>query len=195
MDVKFFRSREEFRAWLAKNHDKKTELVLGFYKKGAPKKGIAYTDAVDEAICYGWIDGVRRSVDEISYNTRFTPRRPKSIWSAVNIAKVEELVAQGRMAEPGMRVFEARDPAKTNLYAFEQKTVVFDAARAKRFTANESAWAFFEAQPPGYRRLATWWVMSAKRDETRDRRLGQLIQTSADGLRITQIEPASKRKS
>lgn len=194
MGVKFFKTREEFRAWLAKNHDTKTELVLGFYKKGAAKKGIAYTDAVDEAICYGWIDGVRRSIDESSYNTRFTPRRPKSIWSAVNIAKVEELVAEGRMAEPGMRVFEARDPAKTNLYAFEQQTVAFDAERAKRFEANERAWRYFEAQPPGYRRLATWYVMSAKREETRDRRLATLIEISEQKLRLTQIEPASKRK-
>ena len=195
MALRYFRSGAEFRAWLEKNHDTATELVLGFYKKGAAKKGITYSEALDEALCFGWIDGVRRSVDESSYSTRFTPRRPKSIWSAVNIAKVEALTAQGRMAEPGLRAFHGRDPAKTNLYSFEQRTVELDAERDRRFRANERAWTFFEAQPPGYRRMATWWIMSAKRDETRDRRLDQLVELSERGQRLAPMAPASKSRT
>ena len=183
--VRFFPTPERWRAWLEKHHASAAELWVGFYKKGTGKRSITWPEAVDEALCYGWIDGIRKSIDETSYTNRFTPRRKGSNWSEVNIARIAELTQQGRMAPAGLAAFEARDPRKSGSYSFEQRqapTLGDDFER--RFRSNRKAWAFFEAQPPGYRRLAIFWGVSAKREETRERRLATLIADSAAGQRI-----------
>ncbi len=184
---RYFRSAAEFRKWLEKNHDKVDELWLGIYKKGASKKGITYKEAVDVALCFGWIDGLSKSIDDEHYMQRFTPRRAKSVWSAVNIKRAKELIDQGLMHPAGEKAFKERDPSKTGLYSFENQEQKLPPAFEKRFRAKKKAWEFFEAQPPGYRRAAIWWVISAKKDETKERRLGTLIEDSAAGRRIKQL--------
>jgi uncharacterized protein YdeI (YjbR/CyaY-like superfamily) len=181
---KFFASQEAFRRWLEKNHGAQMELWIGFYKLHTGRKGLSYAQAVDEALCFGWIDGLVRRFDEAAFMQRFTPRKAKSTWSQVNIRKVDVLTKAGRMAAPGLAAFNTRDPARTGLYSFENRNPQFDAATARRFRAHKKAWAFFEAQPPGYRRTATHWTMSAKREETRERRLARLIADSALGKRL-----------
>jgi uncharacterized protein YdeI (YjbR/CyaY-like superfamily) len=184
---RYFATPAAFRTWLDAHHDLESELVVGFYKKGLGKPSITWPESVDEALCYGWIDGVRRSLGEESYTIRFTPRKPSSIWSNVNIAKVQALLASGRMMPAGIAAWERRDPAKSGIYAFErQKAAAFDAEAARRFARNRAAWKYFQAQPPGYRRLATRFVVSAKRLETRERRLVALIEHSARGERLPQ---------
>ena len=184
--LRFFRTPAEFRRWLEKNHAAATELRVGFYRKGSGEPSITWPESVDEALCFGWIDGVRRSIDEISYEIRFTPRRPASKWSAVNLRLAEALIAEGRMTDAGLRAFERRSDSNAG-YSFEQrKAPKLDPALEKRFRARAKAWRFFEAQPPGYRRLALFWVMSAKKEETRLRRLDQLIALSASGKRLPQ---------
>jgi uncharacterized protein YdeI (YjbR/CyaY-like superfamily) len=190
-DVLFFATPPEFRRWLEANHDRIPELMVGFYKKGSGKPSITYPEALDEALCFGWIDGVRRGLTEDSYTNRFTPRKPKSNWSLVNIRKVEELIRQGRMAPPGLAAFEARDPEKPGV---DPSAAELDPVLDKEFRAHKEAWDFFQAQPPGYRRTATWWVVSAKKDETRARRLGQLIEDSAAGRRLALLTSPSKQK-
>jgi uncharacterized protein YdeI (YjbR/CyaY-like superfamily) len=180
----FFATPGAFRRWLEKHHDKTSQLWIGFYKVGSGKKGLTYLEAVDEALCFGWIDGLVKRFDADAFMQRFTPRKAKSIWSEVNIRKVEALRKAGRVAPPGLAAFDKRDPARTGLYSFENRNPVFDAATGQRFRAQKKAWAFFDAQPPGYRRTATHWVMSAKREETRERRLSQLIADSASGKRL-----------
>lgn len=184
MSAKFFKSQADFRKWLEKHHDKETELFVGFYNVASGRGGLTYKQAVDEALCFGWIDGVRRNLDADSYTNRFTPRKAKSYWSAINTKRFHELDAMGMIAEPGRKAFDARDAAKTQQYSFERETAKFDAAMEKQFRANKKAWAFFKAQPPGYRRLMTHWVTSAKKEETRASRLQKLIDTSAAGERI-----------
>lgn len=181
----FFDSQAKFRKWLEKNHDKATELFLGMYNRQSGRGGITYKEALDEALCFGWIDGVRKNVDADSYMQRFTPRRKKSYWSAVNTKRFQELQQLGVVAEAGLRAFEARDASATQKYSFEREAAeVFSAAFEKRFRAKKKAWTFFEAQPPSYRRLATFRVMSAKQEETRVRRLARLIEESEQGKRI-----------
>ena len=196
MDIKFMASAADFRAWLAENHATATELWVGFYNKASGEPSITYQEAVDEALCFGWIDGLRKNVDETSYKIRFTPRKRTSIWSAVNLKKYEALVASGRMAEPGRAMFESRDPKRAGLYSTENRHVQLDPAFVKRFQAKRKAWAFFEAQPPGYRRLAGFWVMNAKREETRERRFATLVADSAAHRRVAAIAdtPASAAK-
>jgi uncharacterized protein YdeI (YjbR/CyaY-like superfamily) len=189
----FFATPAAFRAWLATHHDRESELVVGFYKRGAGKPSITWLESVDEALCYGWIDGVRRSLGEERYSIRFTPRKPSSVWSNVNIAKVQALLAQGRMMPAGVAAWERRDPARSGIYSFErQEAAAFDAEAERRFARNRAAWKYFQAQPPGYRRLATHYVISAKRPETRERRLSALIEHSARGERLPQT--LSERK-
>jgi len=187
LDVKpkFFRTPEHFRRWLEQHHNLVDELWVGFHKKDSGRQSITWPESVDEALCVGWIDGLRKSIDKHSYMIRFTRRKPGSIWSAVNTRRVAELIKAGRMKPAGLRTFEERDPRKTNLYSFEQRhAATFDPVLKKRFRANAKAWKFFQAQPDGYRRVATFYVMSAKQPETRLRRLDQLIDDSAAGLRI-----------
>lgn len=163
--------------------------MIGFYKKASGKPSITYPEALDEALCVGWIDGVRRSRDAESYEQRFTPRKPKSYWSLVNIGRAGALIEAKRMKPAGLRAFERRDEAGATRYSNEQKTVTFDAVREQRFRQHAAAWAFFQAQPSGYRRVMTHRVMSAKREPTRDKRLDQLISVSAKGRRVDLLKP------
>ena len=183
MKPKFFSSPEKFREWLEQNHDRTNELLVGFHKKASGKKSITYPEALDEALCFGWIDGVRRNFDETSYTIRFTPRKPKSIWSLVNVRHVERLTKDGRMAEPGMKAYALRDPKRTGVYAFENAPREFSVEYEKKFRANKTAWEFFQKEPPSIRRTCIFWVMNAKKEETRLRRLEQLIDSSAKGIR------------
>src|SRR6476620_9772053 len=185
MAVKFFKSPPDFRKWLADNHASQTELWVGFYKRAAGKASITWPQSVDEALCFGWIDGLRKSVDADSYMIRFTPRRKTSTWSKVNAKRMPELIAAGRVKPAGLAAWEARLAHKTGIYLFEQTgDTPFAAPFEKRFKANAKAWEFFAAQPPGYRKIATRYVMSAKQEATRERRLELLIKDSAAGRRI-----------
>ncbi len=180
-----FRTPTLFRAWLARHHATRTELVLRLYKVSAASKGITYLQALDEALCYGWIDGVRRSLDADSFTQRFTPRKPSSYWSRVNIIKAEGLIKAGRMAKPGLERFQRRDMKKSGRYSFERETARLTPAIERKFRSAKRAWTFFQAQPPGYRKLMAFYVMSAKQEATRDKRLARLIDASARGKRLT----------
>jgi uncharacterized protein YdeI (YjbR/CyaY-like superfamily) len=181
----FFATPADFRRWLSKNHRSAEELWVGFHKKGTGRLSITWPESVDEALCVGWIDGIRKSVNADSYMIRFTPRRRGSIWSNVNIKRAGDLIAGKRMKPAGVAAFEARTPEKSGVYLFEQRESPELGADAKAaFKANAKAWKFFTGQPPGYQRLATWWVVSAKREETKSRRLATLIGDSAAGRRI-----------
>ncbi len=181
MEPTFFHSPEEFRAWLREHHASEQELLLGFYKKRSGVTGFTQAQAVDEALCFGWIDGHLRTLDENRYTARFTPRTQHSIWSAVNIRRAGQLIAQGRMEPAGLKAFTERDPRQAGLYSFENRPQTLDEADEAAFRANAAAWAFFQAQIPSYQRTAIWWVVSAKTDATRQRRLATLIQDSAEG--------------
>ncbi|HEU4782367.1 MAG TPA: YdeI/OmpD-associated family protein [Ktedonobacterales bacterium] len=181
MEPTFFRAPEEFRAWLREHHASERELLLGFYKKRSGVTGFTQAQAVDEALCFGWIDGHVRALDENRYTARFTPRTPHSIWSAVNIRRAELLIEQGRMEPAGLKNFTGRDPRQAGRYSFENRPQTLGEADDAAFRANAPAWAFFQAQIPSYQRTALWWVMSAKTDATRQRRLVTLIQDSAEG--------------
>jgi uncharacterized protein YdeI (YjbR/CyaY-like superfamily) len=188
----FFESPEEFYAWLEEHHGSATELVVGFYKKGTGKENMTWSESVDQALCFGWIDGVRRGIDDESYSIRFTPRKRGSTWSKVNVAKVEELERRGLMRPAGRRAFEARSEDRTGIYSFERD----EPAELGRDGFSDEAWEFFQAQPPGYRRTAAHWVTSAKREETRERRLAQLVEDSVAGRRLRHLtRPAPVRKS
>lgn len=179
---RFFATPEDFRRWLADHHDTATELIVGFYKKGSGKPSITWPESVDEALSFGWIDGVRRSISEEAYCIRFTPRKTSSIWSAVNVARVAALEELGRMTEAGRRAFAAREAARTGVYSHERDAPPrLSPADETRFRGHAAAAEFFDAQPPWYRRTALHWVISAKREETRQRRLDQLIVDSAAG--------------
>ena len=188
VDAKFFRSAAEFRRWLEAHHATVRELWVGFYKKGASRRGITYAEAVDESLCFGWIDGIRKGIDGERYANRFTPRKPGSSWSNVNTARVAQLIAEGRMHPAGRAAFESRDPSRAGVYSFENRdAATLTPAQESRFRENPEAWAFFQSQPPGYRKTAIWWVVSAKREETREKRLTTLIKDSANGLRIAML--------
>ena len=183
--LQFFATPDEFRSWLADNHADATELWVGFYKRESGRPSITWPESVDEALCYGWIDGIRKTVSVEAYTIRFTPRKRGSIWSNVNIRKAQALVRNGRMQPAGMRALEARDAKKSGVYSFERKQEAKLTPREQKlFRANREAWTFFETQPPGYRRVCMHWVVSAKRPETRERRLNTLIADSAAGRRI-----------
>jgi uncharacterized protein YdeI (YjbR/CyaY-like superfamily) len=180
MKPKFFAYPPKFRAWLKKHHASETELWVGFYKKATGKPSITWPEAVDEALCFGWIDGVRRSLDDEAYSIRFTPRRKTSNWSAVNIARMAELEKQGKLTPAGERAFEARSKQRSRVYSFERDTKAkLSATDERRLRANARAADFFDAQAPWYQRAAIHWVISAKRSETKQRRLDQLIASSA----------------
>jgi uncharacterized protein YdeI (YjbR/CyaY-like superfamily) len=184
----FFARPRDFRAWLEAHHEAGRELWVGFHKKGSGRPSITWPEAVDEALCFGWIDGIRKSVDEQAYVIRFTPRRRGSRWSAVNVARVRVLARERRMRPAGRAAFEARTAARTDTYSYEQRHVAkLSPALAREFRAKAKAWAFFAAQPPGYRHLCIWWIVSAKKDETQRRRLATLIQLSAKGERLPML--------
>jgi len=180
----YFESPAAFRRWLAANHDTAPELVVGFHKAHTGKPSLTWPESVDEALCFGWIDGVRRRVDDDRYTIRFTPRRRNSLWSFVNVRRVKALTEQGRMQPAGLAAFEARRAERGGAYSFEQPLTKLTPAEIRTFKANKPAWRFFEEQPPGYRKTAVFWVTSAKKPETRTRRLATLIADSAAGLRI-----------
>jgi uncharacterized protein YdeI (YjbR/CyaY-like superfamily) len=181
---RFFRSHEAFRAWLERHHATDRELWVGFYNKASGNAGLTYPEAVDQALCFGWIDGVKKRVDEASYMHRFSPRTRDSYWSAVNTKRFKQLVKLGVVGAAGLEAFERRDRKKTAQYSFERKSAEFDAVVERAFKANAKAWTFFGAQPVGYQRLMTFYIMSAKREETRLRRLAVLVESSAKGLRL-----------
>ena len=190
----FFSTPNDFRNWLTLNHETQKELLVGFYKKSSGKPSITWPESVREALCFGWIDGVRRNIDEARYSIRFTQRRPNSTWSAINIKLVEELTAAGLMHPAGVRAFERRKKDRSAIYAYEQrKTAALGPIFERRFRASPEAWKFFLAQAPWYRRTSTYWVISAKKEETRLKRLAILIDSSAAGRRIHQLNPASRR--
>lgn len=194
MEPKFFSTAEKFRQWLEKNHDRADELIVGFHKKDSGKKSITYPEALDEALCFGWIDGLKRRLNETSYTMRFTPRRPKSIWSNVNVRHVERLKKEGRMAEPGLKAYALRDPKRSGVYSFENAPREFSPEYEKKFRANKTAWQFFEKEPPSIRRVCVFWVMNAKKEETRLRRLEQLIDRASKGIRSGVMETKSAAK-
>jgi len=180
----FFATPEKFRAWLERNHDKVDELLVGFWKKDSGKPSITWPESVDEALSFGWIDGVRRRIDEESYSIRFTPRRRGSIWSAVNIRRMEELKKTGRAQPAGLRAYELREESKSRIYSFENAPRELPPEYEKKFRANKKAWTFWSKQPPGYRRQMIFRITSAKKEETRSRRLQQTIDTSEKGERL-----------
>jgi uncharacterized protein YdeI (YjbR/CyaY-like superfamily) len=192
MKPKFFSSPAQFREWLEQNHHSVTELLVGFHKKSSGKKSVTYSEALDEALCFGWIDGVRRNLNETSYTIRFTPRKPKSIWSLVNVRHVERLKKEGRMHPAGLEAYERRDPKRTGIYSFENEAVGLSPEYEKTFRQNKKAWKFFEEQAPYYKKLSTHWVMRAKKEETRIRRLQHLIERAEKGLKTGVIDAKPK---
>lgn len=191
MTPTFFSTPAQFRDWLEKNHAHAAELWVGFHKVGSGKPSITWPQSVDEALCVGWIDGIRKSIDDTSYMIRFTPRKPTSTWSAVNIGRVAELKKQSRMRAAGLEAFARRSDAKSAIYAYEQRqNAALDAPAEKQFLSNAKAWAFFQAQPAWYRKTAAWWVISAKKAETRQKRLATLIGDSEAGRTIHQLTRA-----
>jgi len=195
MNPRFFASKSAFRGWLEQHHGEAGELWVGFYNKKSGLGGITYPEALDEALCFGWIDGLRKAVNASSYTVRFTPRKPDSIWSAVNTRRVAELIKQQRMQQAGLAAFNSRDVEKSKQYSYERSNCRLDAAHEKRFRAKPKAWKFFCAQATWYRRTTTWWVISAKREETRLKRLTTLINDSEKGRRIGLLDyPKDKRE-
>ncbi len=181
----FFASAKDFRGWLEHHAGMATELVVGFYKVGSGRPSMVWSESVDEALCFGWIDGVRKRIDDEAYQIRFTPRKPTSIWSAINIAKFERLQASGRMTPAGVKAFSHRKLEKSVVYAYEQEsTAQLSTPELRRFKRDKAAWAYFDACPPGYKKVLLHWVTTAKKTETRASRLATLMQACAAGRRL-----------
>lgn len=190
----FFPTPADFRAWLKTNHQSESELIAGFYRKGCGKPSITWPESVEEALCFGWIDGIRRKLTDDSYSIRFTPRKPTSIWSKNNLTIMERLIAERRVAAAGRKVYEARNKDRTNLYSFERDAAHLSAEQESLFKKNAKAWNFWQAQVPSYRKPATWWVISGKQQETRARRLRELIECSGKGVKIRSLRrPTDKQ--
>jgi uncharacterized protein YdeI (YjbR/CyaY-like superfamily) len=183
---KFFRTPTDFETWLEKNHATATELWVGFYKKDSGKPSITWLESVDQALCFGWIDGIRKRVDEISYQIRFTPRRRGSVWSAINIKRAKELARQKQMRPAGSEAFAGRIENKSGIYSYEQRSTELSQPYAKLLKKNKAASSFFRIQPPSYRKMIGWWIVSAKKEQTRMARLAKLISESAKGKRLLQ---------
>jgi uncharacterized protein YdeI (YjbR/CyaY-like superfamily) len=192
MNILYFLTPSDLREWFVSNHAAVPELWVGFFKVGTGKASITWPESVDEALCFGWIDGIRKSVDADSYTIRFSPRKPGSIWSAVNIRRAQELIGQGRMQPAGLKAFQARRENRSARYSYEQRPVELEEPYSQGLRENPAAWEFFQSQPPSYRKAATWWVLSAKKEETRLKRLEQLIEDSAQGRTIP---PLTRRKA
>jgi len=184
MTTIFFNNQDEFRGWLEQNHQAETELWVGYYKIKTGKPSMTWSQSVDQALCFGWIDGIRKSIDEESYCNRFTPRKPRGNWSAVNIKKVEELIVRGKMTPAGMAAFERRTENKSAVYSYENRPEKLDQELEMRFQENSKAWNFFQVQAPSYRKTVIYWVMSAKQKSTQLSRLEKLIAYSAEGKRV-----------
>lgn len=181
----FFPTPEEFREWLEDHHKNEKELLVGFYKVGTKKPSITWSESVDQALCFGWIDGVRKSIDEESYSIRFTPRKPTSIWSAVNIKKIEDLTKAGLMTSEGLKAFELRRPERSGIYSHEKELATLYPDYENQFKANEKAWEFFNSQAPSYKKVILHWITSAKQEKTRLSRLEKTIRESELGKRIS----------
>lgn len=185
MKVRFFPTPSHFRKWLEENHASTTELWVGFHRKDSGRRSITWPESVDEALCFGWIDGLRKRVDAESYKIRFTPRRTTSYWSLINIGRAEELKRAGRMRPAGLAALKRRTPERSGNYSYENRMKMqMDKRAEKQLRASPTAWKFFQNQTPSYRKVMTWWVMSAKKEETRARRLAKLIDHSARGKRL-----------
>ena len=190
MKPTFFASPAAWHAWLEQHHAEAAELWVGFYKKDSGKPSITWPESVDGALCFGWIDGIRKRIDQVAYVIRFTPRRARSTWSAINIRRVSQLAQLKLMRPAGLKAFQRRTGNRSEIYAYEQrKKPKFTAAQQKQFRADKKTWAFFQSQPPSYRKTATWWVISAKKEETRQKRLAQLIEDSRHQRRIGPLTP------
>ena len=184
MKVTFFRSPSDLRNWLKKHHETTTELWVGYYKKSSGKPSITWPESVAEALCFGWIDGIRKTIDDISYKIRFSPRKRSSVWSSINIKMAQDLIDEGRMQTAGLKAFQARQENRSGIYSYEQRRDQLEEPYAGLLRKNKAAWDFFQAQPASYRNAVGWWVVSAKREETRLKRLEQLIEASAKGKRV-----------
>lgn len=194
MKITLFKSPSDFRKWLEIHHAATQELWVGYYKKDSGKPSITWPESVDEALCFGWIDGIRKSVDDTSYTIRFTPRKRRSIWSAVNIRRAQELANLGRMRPAGLKAFQARQENKSGVYSYEQRSHKLEGPYEEKLKKNKAAWDFFQAQPPSYRKAANWWVVSAKKEETRLKRLNKLIEDSAQGRTLPSFTRKKKSK-
>lgn len=190
MDVQFFDTAADLRAWFEANHETAPELFVGYWKKGSGRSGVSHPEAIEQALCFGWIDSIGRRVDDRAYQVRFTPRRPRSVWSAVNVAKITELTGRGLMHPAGTKAFEARKPDQTAVYSYEQPDgVELTEEQIAQFRANPAAWTWYGDQSASYRKAAVHWVTSAKRADTRERRMAQLISDSAAGRRVPPLTP------
>jgi uncharacterized protein YdeI (YjbR/CyaY-like superfamily) len=189
MNPRFFRSPAAFRAWLLRHHAKVEVLWVGFHKVGSGKPSMTWPESVDQALCYGWIDGIRKSLDDHRYMIRFTPRKPDSIWSSVNIKRAIMLIDQALMQPAGLKAYEARKENKSGIYSYEQRSVDLAEPYARLLKRNKAAYRFFQTQPASYRKVVSWWIVSAKKEETRLKRLEKLIVHSVQGQRISEFKP------
>jgi uncharacterized protein YdeI (YjbR/CyaY-like superfamily) len=190
VDAQFFDTAADLREWFEQHHESAPELFVGYWKKGAGRTGVTHPEAIEQALCFGWIDSVSRTIDAQRYQVRFTPRRRGSVWSAINIAKIAELTGRGLLRPAGLRAFEERKPDRTAVYSYEQPAgAELDEEQTARLRAEPRAWEWFSAQTPSYRRSAVHWVVSAKRADTRERRLAQLISDSAAGRKVPPLIP------
>lgn len=190
---KFFKTQEAFRKWLDQNHTTGVEILVGYYKVATGLPSITWPESVDVALAFGWIDGIRKSIDDESYTVRFTPRKPNSIWSARNIKRIEELTASGLMMPAGVKAYECRKESLSRIYSHENEPKSLSKAYEKQFRARKGAWEFFSRQAPSYIRVMTWWVMSAKQEVTRIKRLTILIDASAEGVKLSTFQPTKRR--
>ncbi len=193
--IKYFKTQNEFRKWLEKYHNKADEIFVGFYKVHTKKKSITYSQALDEALCFGWIDGIRKSIDDERYQIRFTPRRKTSKWSNVNIKKAKELIKLGKMNPAGLKEFKNRKKYKTVKYSYEKRIEKLSPVYEKKFKSNKNAWEFFQNQAPYYKRIVSFWVMNAKKEETQQRRLNVVIEDCVKQQKIDLLNPKVKSKT
>ena len=189
MKPTFFRTPAAFREWLEKHHSTANELWCGYYKKDSGKPSISWPESVDEALCYGWIDGVRKSLDGISYTIRFTPRKSGSIWSSVNMNRAQALIEQGQMQPAGLKAYQARKENRSGIYSYEQRSVALEEPYNQLLKKNKAAWSFFQGQSASYRKAVSWWIISAKKEETRLKRLKKLMAYSGQGQRLPELTP------
>lgn len=192
---RFFRSPAEFRAWLKRRHDQRSELWVGYHKKGTGEPSMTWAESVDVALCFGWIDGIRKSIDERRYKIRFTPRRPGSHWSARNLARMERLLEAGLVAPAGLAAYRERDPAKARQASYEQREVALPREYERELRSNPAAWRCWRAARPSYRKQAAWWIVSAKREDTRLRRLKTLVEACAKGEVVPAMRWADDRRA
>ena len=193
MTPTFFSSDREFRAWLDANHQSAAEIWVGFHKRQTGRPTLTWTESVRQALCFGWIDGIRKRIDDDAYTIRFSPRKAGSIWSAINVRHVEELISDGQMRPAGLRAYESRRENTSGIYSYEQRSVELPPLYAKALRKNAAARRFFESQPPSYRRTAMWWIVSAKKEETRMKRLSRLVELSERGERLPALSPVRRR--